>query len=55
MAEFRCPAHDVVFQTETDHTKPGTPDKKHAKDAKGYSCHPDCPIGKKDSTLVKPE
>jgi len=47
MAEFRCPAHDVTFQAETDQTKPGTPGKNHPKDTRGYNCHPDCPIGKK--------
>jgi hypothetical protein len=47
MADLRCPAHDCLFQAETDQTKPGTPGKDHPKDEKGYSCHPDCPVGKK--------
>ena len=47
MADYRCPAHDVVFQAETDQTKPGTPGKNHRLDDRGISCHPDCPIGKK--------
>lgn len=36
MADFRCPVHDVVFQAESNVTRPGTkPEWK--------GCHPDCP------------
>lgn len=56
--EFRCPMHDILFQTETDHTKPGTPlsvkakqagKKTHPKNEQGISGHPDCPLCMKDA------
>jgi hypothetical protein len=36
MADYRCPLHDVVFQAETDVTRPGSKDTHNG-------CHPDCP------------
>jgi hypothetical protein len=53
MATFRCPQHDLVFQTETDHTKPGT--RRTDSEGKetgehrhpqwdGVSGHVDCPL-----------
>jgi len=47
MADFRCPRHDVLFQTETDHKKPGS-DKSHPKSESGIAGHPDCPMCKKE-------
>lgn len=48
MAQFRCPKHDVVFETLTDERKPGA----LARDGKpGHpdGCHPDCPQREKKS------
>ena len=60
MLTLRCPVHDVLFDTETDHTKPGTreldseskPTGKHRhplfKRGTGVlPGHPDCPLCKK--------
>jgi len=60
MADMRCPYHDIVFQTETDHTKPGsraadgqgkqTGQSKHPFYKVGNGAvagHPDCPLCKK--------
>lgn len=44
---FRCPAHDALFETETDSKPPGK-DPSHPRNDKGHSCHPDCPIGQKE-------
>lgn len=42
MSEFRCPKHDSIFETMTDHRKPGALAAAnfpaHPKDG-----HPDCP------------
>jgi hypothetical protein len=42
MPEFRCPKHDLVFETLTDHRKPDAPatDNFAAHPVHG---HPDCP------------
>lgn len=45
MAEYRCPKHDLIFQTLTDQRKPGSlasSDKKFP--AHPVSGHPDCPL-----------
>jgi hypothetical protein len=36
MADYRCPIHDVVFQAESDMTRPGSKPSHNG-------CHPDCP------------
>jgi hypothetical protein len=40
--DFRCPKHDLIFETVTDHRKPGAlkNDKFPAHPVNG---HPDCP------------
>lgn len=61
MSEMRCPKHDLLFQTETDHTRPGTrrTDKegketgehRHPQHKVGdgaISGHVDCPLCKKE-------
>jgi hypothetical protein len=42
MAEYRCPTDDLIFETLTDHRKPGAEasGKFPAHPANG---HPDCP------------
>lgn len=50
MAEYRCPKHDLVFQTLTDQRKPGS----LASDDKRFPAHPtdghpDCPLCEKES------
>ena len=42
MADYRCPKHDLVFETSTDHRKPGAlaNDKLAGHPVNG---HPDCP------------
>ena len=42
MATFRCPKHDVVFETLTDERKPGAL-ARDGKPAHPAHCHPDCP------------
>jgi hypothetical protein len=55
--EFRCPFHDVVFETQTDHSKPGTRGKDqdgrpfgvhvhplYMRDDGYIAGHPDCPL-----------
>lgn len=57
MATYRCPKHDVVFDTETDDSKPG----KTKKAADGVTdihihpidCHPDCPTGKRERAAAQ--
>jgi hypothetical protein len=60
MATYRCPRHDVVFETQTDHSKPGTraknPEENNRNtgphvhpqylmpDGGSISGHPDCPL-----------
>jgi len=41
MTTYRCPVHDLVFDTDLDQRKPG-------HDGKATS-HPDCPICKRDA------
>lgn len=65
MAEYRCPQHDTIFQTQTDHTKPGTRaldsegravgKHKHSLYQGGVSGHPDCPLCAKgdDRALIQ--
>jgi len=49
MADYRCPKHDVIFQTETDSRRPGSPASKDGKlPAHPENCHPDCPQAKKE-------
>jgi len=36
MADYRCPLHDLVFQANTDVTRPGSKPEHNG-------CHPDCP------------
>jgi hypothetical protein len=55
--EYRCPQHDVVFQTETDHTKPGSikagaEKSSHPRNAAGEWGHPDCPLCQKEAKPV---
>lgn len=47
MAEYRCPKHDVIFDTTTDSRKPGAgaSGKLPAHPASG---HPDCPLCQRD-------
>jgi len=67
--DVRCPYHDIIFPTETDHTKPGTrqPDEQgkqtgaskhplYKAGAGGVWGHPDCPLCKREpaSKLVHP-
>jgi hypothetical protein len=57
MSQMRCPYHDVVFETETDHSKPGTRilgsdnkptgKHKHPQYKGGISGHTDCPLCQK--------
>jgi hypothetical protein len=45
MATYRCPKHDCVFESGTDHRSPGAPEDKSKKlMAHPYQGHPDCPI-----------
>lgn len=41
MPDVRCPKHDTLFTTETDHTLPGK--GKGAEHESVPPCHPDCP------------
>lgn len=56
MPDMRCPYHDVVFQTDTNNTKPGSRknidgkevgDHIHPQYPGGISGHVDCPLCKK--------
>jgi hypothetical protein len=59
MATMRCPYHDYLFESDTDHTKPGTRAKNPAENNRNtgahihprymvsggfISGHPDCPL-----------
>ena len=64
MAPMRCPYHDIVFETETDSSKPGTRElgddnkptgkHKHPLYAGGISGHTDCPLCKKGVKVAQP-
>jgi hypothetical protein len=64
MPQMRCPYHDFVFETETDHSKPGTRiadaegkptgAHKHPQYPGGISGHVDCPLCKKGIQVAKP-
>jgi hypothetical protein len=47
MADFRCPTHDVVFQSMTDHRKPGSNASGNFQ-AHPEAGHPDCPLCQDD-------
>jgi hypothetical protein len=51
MPQMRCPRHDFLFETETDHSKPGMK-PSHPKDERGISGHPDCPLCQKEKKSV---
>lgn len=53
MATFRCPTHDVVFETLTDERKPGAL-ARDGKPGHPSGCHPDCPQKKSAATAVQP-
>ena len=42
MATYRCPKHDVLFDTLTDSRKPGALAVQNFP-AHPANCHPDCP------------
>lgn len=49
--QFRCPTHDLVFDTITDHRHPGFVKKSAHSDEPDEvvfqdNCHPDCPQNK---------
>lgn len=43
MAEYRCPKHDVIFDTTTDSRKPGA-QASGKLPAHPVNGHPDCPL-----------
>jgi hypothetical protein len=52
MAEYRCPKHDLVFETLTDQRKPGSLASKDGKfQAHPANGHPDCPLCKQEATV----
>jgi hypothetical protein len=46
MAKIRCATHDVVFDTQTNHSFPG-------EGGNPAHCHADCPKGKHERGGVK--
>ena len=48
MADYRCPKHDRIFESTTDHRRPGSSaDGKFA--AHPTNGHPDCPLCQADA------
>jgi hypothetical protein len=43
MATYRCPTHDVIFESHTDSRPPGSRGNKNIPDQPD-NCHPDCPM-----------
>lgn len=48
MTDFRCPRHDLIFQSDTDHRKPGSAATANSP-AMPVNGHVDCPRCQKEA------
>jgi hypothetical protein len=51
MASYRCPKHDKMFDSFTDHRAPGSPAVGHFL-AHPHDGHPDCPLCQSDAVTA---